>query len=88
MSASLLTSGPHRLGQGFRVTFRYLAANEQGPARMESEWFPRMPSRAQLEGFMRSGAYEAARHIFLVALSRKLGGAIVCLTPDAKKGEP
>jgi hypothetical protein len=88
MSAPNVVSGPHLLGRGFRVTFRYVAPIAKGPAQIDCEWLPHVPAPALLREFVRSGAYEAARHVFLLELSRVLGGAVVCLTPDAKTGAP
>ena len=63
----------HRMGQGYFCCFSIKDGN------LQSTWRPCMPPTRKLRRIVDSGKYFAARHAFMLELSERVGGTVVCV---------
>jgi hypothetical protein len=63
----------HRMGGGYSVAF-----NIKG-GELQSTWNPDIPPARKLRRILESGKYFVARHAFMLEVSARIGGAVVCV---------
>jgi len=68
-----MASDWHQVGRGYSCRFTL-----QG-GQLNVAWRPAFPRKVELRRIWNSGKYHEARHIFLTAVSERIGGAVVCV---------
>ena len=68
-----MASDWHRMGSGYSVAFSIKAGQ------LQSTWNPSIPLARKLRRIVESGKYFVARHAFMLAVSARIGGAVVCV---------
>ena len=68
-----MASDWHRMGSGYSVAFSIKAGQ------LQTTWNPGKPPARKLRRIVDSGKYFVARHAFLLEVSARIGGAVVCV---------
>lgn len=68
-----MASDWHRMGSGYSVAFSIKAGQ------LQSTWSPGIPPARKLRRIVESGKYSVARHAFMLEVSARIGGTVVCV---------
>ena len=68
-----MASDLHLMGDGYSCAFSLKVGQ------MNCTWSPFVPPARKLRRIIESGAYLAARHVFLTAMASRMVGAVVCI---------
>ena len=68
-----MASDWHRMGGGYSVAFSIKGGE------LQSTWNPGIPPARKLRRILESGKYFVARHAFMLEVSSRIGGAVVCV---------
>ncbi len=68
-----MASDWHRMGNGYSVAFSIKGGE------LQSTWNPSIPPARKLRRIVESGKYFVARHAFMLEVSARIGGAVVCV---------
>jgi hypothetical protein len=70
---STMASDWHRMDDGYSVAFSIKAGQVQ------STWNPGIPPARKLRRIVESGKYFVARHAFMLEVSARIGGTVLCV---------
>ena len=76
-----MTSDLHRVGGGYSVQF-FIRNGMGGSPRFDVIWSPDMPGARDMRRRVDLARYRQARHVFLQEVSRRIGGAVLCVELD------
>jgi hypothetical protein len=68
-----MASDWHRMGSGYSVAFSIKDGS------LQSTWNPGVPSARKLRRIWDSGRYHHARHAFMLEVSARIGGDVICV---------
>ena len=68
-----MTSDWHRMGEGYLCKFSIKHGG------IQATWSPAIPPAPKLRRIVESGKYRTAQHSFLLELSARVGGSVLCV---------
>lgn len=74
-----LKAPPQMASDLHRMDEKYSCRFDIKDGEIRCNWYPKMPKPKRLRCIVESNKYLSARQVFLTEMSRRMGGALVCL---------